>query len=56
MQRVGYGVYASQQLRPYLRAAASQFSPSRATVTDRVVAKLRRLRSTRNPLNRDVSR
>ena len=50
MQRVGYGVYASQQLRPYLRAAASQFSPSRATVTDRVVAKLQRLRSTRNQL------
>jgi hypothetical protein len=50
MQRVGYGVYASQQLRPYLRAAASQFSPSRATVTDRVVATLQRLRSTRKQL------
>ena len=51
MQRVGYGAYASQQLRPYLRAAARQFSPSRATLTDRVVAKLRRTRSTRNPID-----
>jgi hypothetical protein len=46
MQQVGYGVYASQQLRPYLRAAAGQFSPARATVTDRVVERLRRRRST----------
>lgn len=47
MQQVGYLTYARQQLGPYVRAAASQFSPSRRTYTDRLVEKLRVLRAAR---------
>jgi hypothetical protein len=46
LQRVGYLAYAGQQLRPYVRAAADQFSPKRRTVTDRLLEKLQALRST----------
>jgi hypothetical protein len=41
MRQLGYAAYASRQLRPYLNAAASQFSPERRTVTERVIEKLR---------------
>jgi hypothetical protein len=33
MQQVGYLEYVSRQLRPYVRAAADQFSPKRHTIT-----------------------
>jgi hypothetical protein len=47
MQRVGYLAYAGQQLAPYVRAAAAQFSPERRTVTDRLLGRLRALRARR---------
>ena len=40
IQRTGYATYAARQLRPYVRAAASQFSPRRRTLTERVVERL----------------
>lgn len=36
IQQVGYLAYASRQFRPYIRAAADQFSPKRRTLTERV--------------------
>jgi hypothetical protein len=42
MQRSGYVAFAARQIQPYLRAAASQFSPARRTVTERWLDKLRR--------------
>jgi hypothetical protein len=47
MRGVGYVAYAGQQLRPYVRAAAAQFSPTRRTLTDRLMEKLQVLRSAR---------
>jgi hypothetical protein len=41
IQRVGYLTYVGQQLLPYVRAAVSQFSPKRRTLTERVIEKLR---------------
>ena len=38
--QVGYATYAVQHLRPYLRAAVGQFSPRRATLTERLVEKV----------------
>jgi hypothetical protein len=35
-------------LRPYLRACVNQFSPERSTVTQRVIEKLRHMRSPRD--------
>ena len=40
----GYLRYAARQLRPYVSAAVSQFSPRRKTLTERVLS-----RSSRNP-------
>lgn len=40
MQDVGYAIYATRQLGPYVRAAVSQFSPRRRTLTERLLAKL----------------
>ena len=37
IQRQGYVPYATQHLRPYVRAAVAQFSPSRPLVTQRVL-------------------
>lgn len=37
IQQVGFIRYASRQFRPYLRAAASQFSPKRRTLTERLI-------------------
>jgi hypothetical protein len=34
---VGFTTYANAQLRPYVRAAADQFSPDRRTLTDRLL-------------------
>jgi hypothetical protein len=45
IQRVGYGAYAARQLRPYVRAAASQFSPRHQTLTERLVEKVARFRT-----------
>jgi hypothetical protein len=47
IRQVGYVRYARRQLSPYIRACANQFSPQRTTVTERLVEKLRRVRSTR---------
>ena len=42
IRTIGFGTYAAGQLRPYLRAAARQFSPSRRTLTERVIEWRRR--------------
>ena len=39
IQRVGYLTYAAGQLRPYVHAAARQFSPHR-TLTERLLDKI----------------
>jgi hypothetical protein len=41
IQQVGYLTYVGQQLLPYVRAAVSQFSPKRQTLTERVIEKFR---------------
>jgi hypothetical protein len=41
----GYATYAVRQMRPYVHAAASQFSPERRTFTERVIDKAAALRS-----------
>jgi hypothetical protein len=40
LQRVGYATYAARQLSPYVRAAAAQMSPTRRTLTERLLDKL----------------
>jgi hypothetical protein len=40
IQQVGYLTYAGRQFRPYVRAAADQFSPKRRTLTQRLLEKL----------------
>ena len=40
IQRVGYVTYAGTQLRPYVHAAARQFSPQHRTLTERLLDKL----------------
>ena len=42
IQSVGFATYAVQQFRPYVRAAAQQFSPARLTLTDRLVQAMSR--------------
>ena len=37
VRQVGYGEYATRQLRPYVRAAASQFTPGKSTLTERLL-------------------
>ena len=37
VQEVGYTTYATRQLRPYVRAAASQFAPRKSTLTERLL-------------------
>ncbi len=37
VQQVGYTEYATRQLRPYVRAAASQFAPGKPTLTERLL-------------------
>jgi hypothetical protein len=41
IRQVGYLAYAARQCRPYVRAAAGQFSPKRRTLTERLLEKLR---------------
>ena len=42
IQDVGYADYAARQLRPYVRAAASQFAANRFTLTDRLLDRLKK--------------
>jgi hypothetical protein len=42
IQRIGYTTFAARQLRPYVRAAVTQFSPGRRTLTQRLIEQLRR--------------
>lgn len=44
MRQVGYGAYAAQQLRPYLKACVDQFSPERRTLTQRVFERIQQRR------------
>jgi len=44
LRQVGYLTYAGRQFRPYLRAAADQFSPQRRTLTQRLLEKLHFIR------------
>lgn len=37
VREVGYTEYATRQLRPYIRAAASQFAPGKSTLTERLL-------------------
>jgi hypothetical protein len=39
IRHVGYATYAARQLGPYVRAAVSQFSPERRTLTERFLAR-----------------
>jgi hypothetical protein len=45
IRHVGYLKYAARQSGPYVRAAVSQFSPSRRTLTERLIDKIGRKRS-----------
>ena len=40
LQQVGYTEYATRQFRPYVKAAAEQFSPAAPTLTERLMDKL----------------
>jgi hypothetical protein len=40
IRQVGYMAYAGRQFRPYVRAAVGQFSPTRRTLTQRLLEKL----------------
>lgn len=42
LRQVGYLIYAKRQLSPYVRACVDQFSPRRQTLTQKVLAKVRR--------------
>ena len=48
MQQVGYAAFAAKQFRPYIRAAADQFSPKRSTLTERLLEKLRHVQGPSN--------
>jgi hypothetical protein len=37
VQQTGYADYATRQLRPYVRAATSQFAPGTPTLTERLL-------------------
>ena len=41
IQTIGYVEYARRQFSPLLRAAVVQFSPSRRTLTERAIERLR---------------
>jgi hypothetical protein len=47
IQQVGYLAYAHRQFRPYIRAAADQFSPQRRTLTQYLLDRLQSIRSAR---------
>jgi hypothetical protein len=42
IERTGFASYASDHLRPYLRAAAAQFAPGRQTLTERLIERFRK--------------
>jgi hypothetical protein len=44
IRAIGFGAYAVRQFRPYVRAAAQQFSPARLTLTDRLLQAISRHR------------
>ncbi|HEU4939760.1 MAG TPA: hypothetical protein VFT39_25095 [Vicinamibacterales bacterium] len=44
IRETGYVTYAGRQLRPYLAAAAHQFSPNRRSLTERLLKKIEDLR------------
>ena len=44
IRNTGYVTYAGRQLRPYLAAAAGQFSPNRRSLTERLLKKIEDLR------------
>lgn len=44
IRAIGFGAYAVRQFRPYVRAAAQQFSPARRTLTDRLLQAISRQR------------
>jgi hypothetical protein len=50
IRQAGYLTYAGRQLRPYVRAAADQFSPTRRTLTQRLLEKLAARRKPQVPL------
>ena len=41
IRQTGYLTYAARQMQPYLRAAADQFSPTRKTLTQRMLEKIK---------------
>jgi hypothetical protein len=41
VRRVGYVRFAAQQFQPYVQAAAAQFAPSRKTLTQRMLEKIK---------------
>jgi hypothetical protein len=43
IRETGYVTYAGRQLRPYIVAAAGQFSPTRPTLTERLLKKIKDL-------------
>jgi hypothetical protein len=45
IHRVGYVTYVGRQLRPYVRAAAGQFSPKRRTLTQDILEKFQSMRT-----------
>ena len=47
IRQVGYVTYAGRQFRPYLRAAAGQFSPARRTLTQQVIEKVQGMRGSK---------
>ena len=47
IRQVGHITYGGRQLRPYVRAAAGQFSPTRRTLTERLIEKFRSPRDSR---------
>jgi hypothetical protein len=47
IREAGYAAYAARQLRPYVRAAVGQFSPRRATLTERLMEKVAQRRRNR---------
>jgi hypothetical protein len=47
IRHVGFVAYGVRQFRPYVRAAVNQFSPTRRTLTERLIAKTRRTRTPR---------
>lgn len=52
MQQEGYAAYASRHVRPYVRAAVTQFSPKRPMVTHKIMEWLERKRAVKGPASK----